>query len=60
MSSRARRPRKVQVLLDGKPYHEVVVTGESLYRLVELDRAGEHRLTLHFDDGVAGYAFTFG
>ena len=60
MSSRGRRPRKVRVLLDGKPYREVTVTGESLYRLVELDRAGEHRLTLRFDDGVSGYAFTFG
>jgi cytochrome c biogenesis protein CcdA/thiol-disulfide isomerase/thioredoxin len=60
MSSRGRRPRKVRVLLDGRPLREVTVTGDDLYRLVELERAGEHHLTLRFEDGVAGYAFTFG
>jgi thiol-disulfide isomerase/thioredoxin len=60
MSSRGRRPRKVRVLLDGKRLREVTVTGDDLYRLVDLDRAGDHHLTLRFGDGVAGYAFTFG
>jgi cytochrome c biogenesis protein CcdA len=38
----------------------VAVTGERLYRLVSLPEAQEHRLTLRFDEGVTGYAFTFG
>jgi len=38
----------------------VAVSGQRLYRLVELPRAGRHTLTLEPDPGVAGYAFTFG
>jgi cytochrome c biogenesis protein CcdA/thiol-disulfide isomerase/thioredoxin len=71
MSSRGGRPRAVQVLLDGRPIAaaqsgsdvaggRVVVRRQRLYRLVSLPKTGEHRLTLRFDPGVAGYAFTFG
>ena len=38
----------------------VRVTGQRLYRLVDLPKAGRHTLTLRFDPGVSGYAFTFG
>lgn len=30
------------------------------YELVNLPRAERHRLTLNLDEGVSGYAFTFG
>ncbi len=71
MSSEGKRPRDVQVLLDGRPVPAAeagedvrggaaTVTGERLYRLVSLPRAGEHELTLRFPPGVRGYAFTFG
>jgi len=36
------------------------VTRQRLYRLVDLDRAGRHLLTLELSPGVSGYAFTFG
>ena len=38
----------------------VTVTGERLYRLVELDHVEDRRLTLRLPPGVSGYAFTFG
>jgi hypothetical protein len=38
----------------------VTVRRQRLYELVSLPRAGEHRLSLRFEPGVAGYAFTFG
>ncbi|MDQ3677393.1 MAG: cytochrome c biogenesis protein DipZ [Actinomycetota bacterium] len=71
MSSRANRPRRVRVLLDGGPIPRAVagddVTGatvtvrrQRLYRLVSLDRVEEHVLTLRVPPGVSGYAFTFG
>jgi cytochrome c biogenesis protein CcdA/thiol-disulfide isomerase/thioredoxin len=61
----------VQVELDGEPIApadagddvvggEVDVTRQRLYRLVDLPAAGRHSLTLRFDPGVTGYAFTFG
>jgi cytochrome c biogenesis protein CcdA/thiol-disulfide isomerase/thioredoxin len=61
----------VQVALDGRPVPSwragadvhgsaVTVTGQRLYRLVALRRVERHRLTLSFDPGVSGYAFTFG
>ena len=64
-------PGEVEVLLDGKPIPNALagedvedgkatVTDQRLYRLVDLDEAGEHTLELRFDPGVAGYAFTFG
>jgi cytochrome c biogenesis protein CcdA/thiol-disulfide isomerase/thioredoxin len=65
------RPRRLQVLLDGHPIpdrfagedvHGAVATisAQRLYRLVDLPRAGRHRLTLRFAPGISGYAFTFG
>ncbi len=63
--------RTVRVLLDGKPVAAadagadvedgVVTVGEQrLYDLVDLPKAGTHTLTLEFEPGIAGYAFTFG
>ena len=71
LGSRGDRRRHVRVLLDGKPIRadqagadvrrgRVTVTRQRLYRLVSLPLAGEHRLALRFDPGVAGFAFTFG
>jgi cytochrome c biogenesis protein CcdA/thiol-disulfide isomerase/thioredoxin len=65
------RPRKMQVLLDGRPIPDslagpdvhggvATITNQRLYRLVDLPRSGEHLLTLHPQRGIAGYAFTFG
>ncbi|HEX3736841.1 MAG TPA: thioredoxin family protein, partial [Solirubrobacterales bacterium] len=65
------RPRRVKVLLDGKPIaaaddgadvHNgyVKVTDERLYNLVELPRVEHHVLELVPEEGVQGYAFTFG
>jgi hypothetical protein len=59
------------VLLDGKPIRpeqagadvrdgRLTVSRQRLYRIVAVPLAGEHRLTLRFDRGVAGFAFTFG
>jgi cytochrome c biogenesis protein CcdA/thiol-disulfide isomerase/thioredoxin len=64
-------PQPVEVLLDGEPVSDAdagsdvkdgvaQISGERLYRLVELDRAGQHTLTLRFAPGISGYAFTFG
>jgi cytochrome c biogenesis protein CcdA/thiol-disulfide isomerase/thioredoxin len=64
-------PANVQVELDGEPMAANVagddvsggtmrVSRQRLYRLVDLPEAGRHSLTLRFDPGVAGYAFTFG
>jgi cytochrome c biogenesis protein CcdA/thiol-disulfide isomerase/thioredoxin len=71
LSSEGERPRKVQVLLDGKPIPNSVagadvhngaltVTNERLYSLVSLRGDQQHRLSLRFAPGVSGYAFTFG
>jgi cytochrome c biogenesis protein CcdA/thiol-disulfide isomerase/thioredoxin len=65
------RPRRVRVLLDGRPLPEraagadvsggsVTVSEQRLYRLVELPRVEDRRLTLELPPGVTGYAFTFG
>jgi Thioredoxin like C-terminal domain len=64
-------PGEVKVELDGEPIASadsgtdvrggaVRVTDQRLYRLVDLAAAGRHALTLRFDPGVSGYAFTFG
>ena len=64
-------PQPVEVLLDGEPVSNATraqdvkdgvaqISAERLYRLVELDEAGEHTLTLRFAPGISGYAFTFG
>jgi hypothetical protein len=60
LSSRGARPRTVEVRVDGKLTRIVTVRRQRLYELVSLPRAGEHRLSLRFEPGVAGYAFTFG
>ncbi len=71
LASRADRPRRVRVLLDGRPIATaqagkdvrsgvVRVVGQRLYHLVDLDATREHVLELRFDPGVSGYAFTFG
>ncbi len=71
LGSRGDRPRHVRVLLDGKPIRpeqagadvrdgRLTVSRQRLYRIVAVPLAGEHRLTLRFDRGVAGFAFTFG
>jgi cytochrome c biogenesis protein CcdA/thiol-disulfide isomerase/thioredoxin len=65
------RARQVQVLLDGRPITaklagadvhagRLTVRAQRLYRLVDLPAVARHRLTLIFDPGVSGYAFTFG
>jgi cytochrome c biogenesis protein CcdA/thiol-disulfide isomerase/thioredoxin len=53
-------PGTVEVLLDGKPAGRVEVRKDDLYRLTDLDEAGEHLLELRFSPGVEAYAFTFG
>jgi cytochrome c biogenesis protein CcdA/thiol-disulfide isomerase/thioredoxin len=61
----------VRVLLDGEPISNevagrhvrdgrVTVRAQRLYRLVELARAERHLLSLAFEPGISGYAFTFG
>ena len=71
LSSKGRRPREVEVLLDGHPVGpseagedvrdgRVTVREERLYRLVSLPRVEDSRLTLRLPSGVTGYAFTFG
>ena len=65
------RPRPVRILLDGRPLPRplagadasggaVTVSFQRLYRLVNLPRVETHTLSLRFDGGVSGYAFTFG
>jgi cytochrome c biogenesis protein CcdA/thiol-disulfide isomerase/thioredoxin len=65
------KPRRLGVLLDGRPISnadagedvvdgKAVISEQRLYRLVELPEAGRHILTLRFEPGIAGYAFTFG
>jgi cytochrome c biogenesis protein CcdA/thiol-disulfide isomerase/thioredoxin len=64
-------PRKMRVLLDGKPvpanragpdvHGGVVRVGpQRLYRLVSLPASGDHVLELRPASGIRGYAFTFG
>jgi cytochrome c biogenesis protein CcdA/thiol-disulfide isomerase/thioredoxin len=63
--------RSVQVLLDGRPIPtrlagpdvrrgRATVEEQRLYRLVDLSAVGTHRLSLIFEPGISGYAFTFG
>ena len=65
------KPRRVRVLLDGKPIaaadagadvHDgvVTVTAQRLYNLVDLPKVEHHVLDLYPEAGVMGYAFTFG
>src|SRR3954468_5442948 len=63
--------RHIHVLLDGKPipaklagadvrHGEATIKSQRLYRLVDLPAVGQRRLSLLFDPGITGYAFTFG
>lgn len=65
------RPRHLRLLLDGRPIpsslsggdvHRSIATVsfQRLYRLVELPSVQRHLLTLEFEPGLTGYAFTFG
>jgi hypothetical protein len=65
------KPRRVKVMLDGKPIaaaddgsdvHNgyVTVTDERLYNLIELPKVEHRVLELVPEEGVQGYAFTFG
>jgi cytochrome c biogenesis protein CcdA/thiol-disulfide isomerase/thioredoxin len=71
LSSQGAHPRTVRVLLDGRRIGAratgadvrsgvLTVTRQRLYTLVSLPGAERHRLSLRFDPGVSGYAFTFG
>ncbi|MBV9213494.1 MAG: redoxin domain-containing protein [Actinobacteria bacterium] len=65
------RRRTLRVLLDGHPLPDskagsdvhlgaAGIEQQRLYRLVDLRHVGDHLLTLLFDPGIRGYAFTFG
>ena len=71
LSSAGNLPRRVRVRLDGQAIGAaqagpdvangaLTVRRQRLYRIVDLPRVERHRLELHFDAGVSGYAFTFG
>jgi cytochrome c biogenesis protein CcdA/thiol-disulfide isomerase/thioredoxin len=71
MTSQGNRPRRVRVLMDGKPVpssvagsdvHQGVVTvrGQRLYSLVSLPGDQSHVLQLDLPPGVSAYDFTFG
>jgi cytochrome c biogenesis protein CcdA/thiol-disulfide isomerase/thioredoxin len=71
LSSADKVSRHVEVLLEGHripaadagaDVHDGIVTvrGERLYTLVSLPHDEHHHLTLRFQPGVTGYAFTFG
>jgi cytochrome c biogenesis protein CcdA/thiol-disulfide isomerase/thioredoxin len=65
------KPRRMQVLLDGKPIPDslagpdvhrgvATISSQRLYRLVDLPHSERHVLTLRPEAGIEGYAFTFG
>ncbi|HEY5058868.1 MAG TPA: cytochrome c biogenesis protein DipZ [Gaiellaceae bacterium] len=71
LGSAGDRPRRVEVLLDGRPIGNrlagtdvkdgvVVVTSQRLYHLVSLPAEQLHSLTVRVAPGVSGFAFTFG
>jgi hypothetical protein len=51
---------RVDVTVDGRHERTINVRGQRLYTLMKRPRSGEHELTLSFQPGVSGYAFTFG
>jgi cytochrome c biogenesis protein CcdA/thiol-disulfide isomerase/thioredoxin len=64
-------PRRVRVLLDGKPIPQrlagsdvhrgsLEVNAQRLYEVVDLPAVGHHVLTLEPEAGVMAYSFTFG
>jgi cytochrome c biogenesis protein CcdA/thiol-disulfide isomerase/thioredoxin len=71
LGSQGNKPRKMQVLLDGKPISAAdagddvkngvaTITNQRLYRLVDTGKVETHTLTLRPAPGISGYAFTFG
>jgi hypothetical protein len=49
------------VILNGREQkHAITVKDYKLYQLVSLKAASTERMVLKFDDGIEGYAFTFG
>jgi cytochrome c biogenesis protein CcdA/thiol-disulfide isomerase/thioredoxin len=60
LSSPGRRPRRVRVTLDGRPYRTVTVREQRLYTLVSLAHPANHLVGLRVDGGLSAYAFTFG
>ena len=54
------RPRSLDVILDGRPYRHLLIRQQKLYNLVDLPRPGRHELVLRPEQGISGYAFTFG
>jgi thiol-disulfide isomerase/thioredoxin len=60
MSSEGDKARKVEVLIDGERVRTITVDQQQLYTLASLPENGTHRLELRFEEGVSGYAFTFG
>jgi len=71
LTSAQRTPRRVRVLLDGRPVPQdeagadvhdgyVTVTGQRLYSLVSLPSDQQHALSVEVPPGVSAYDFTFG
>src|SRR5436305_2890768 len=71
LTSAGNVPRRVRVLLDGRPISgatagadvrrgTVTVTGQRLYSLVSLPSAQQHSLAVQVPPGVSAYDFTFG
>jgi thiol-disulfide isomerase/thioredoxin len=71
LTSAGNSPRRVQVLLDGRPVTQgsagadvhgsfLTVSGQRLYSLVSRPGAEQHELTLKVPPGVSAYSFTFG
>ena len=61
MNPASAQPGTVSVYLDGALVRTVEVTKDMLYRLIELERPGDHQLELQFNDApIEAYAFTFG
>lgn len=71
LGSAGNAPRRMQVLLDGKPISAadsgddvkngvVTVKDQRLYRLVDVGKVETHTVTLRPAPGISAYAFTFG
>jgi hypothetical protein len=71
LTSQGNRPRRVGVLLDGRPigpgqagadvtHGFVTVRGQRLYALVALSGAQPHDISIEVPPGVSAYDFTFG
>jgi cytochrome c biogenesis protein CcdA/thiol-disulfide isomerase/thioredoxin len=71
LTSAGNVPRRVQVLLDGRPIGQgsagadvhgsfLTVSGQRLYSLVSRPGAEQHELEVRVPPGVSAYSFTFG